>query len=92
MQPNELDYISNVYSTIVNGATEDVQDLVNVITADRLQMADGERLKRIQWIANNMRAQSGLVQGFSDHANLLVLQREHEHEMNEGIRSLYGIP
>jgi hypothetical protein len=92
LQSSELDYINQVYSTILNAASEDVKDLAGVITNSELVMNDGERIKRIQAIDNNMRSQAGLVKGFSDHTGLLIMQRQHEDEMDGEIKAIYGIP
>jgi hypothetical protein len=91
MNPGEITYISQTYSVIAGKTAEAINELTLVLTDGTLEMDDGLRLERIQAIYHNMNDQYGLVNGLSDHANLLLLQRQDESKSDLEVGSLYGI-
>ncbi|MBS1737502.1 MAG: TerB family tellurite resistance protein, partial [Bacteroidetes bacterium] len=47
---DEIDYMGKVYSHLFNESVKNLDDLITVITADKLRMSDDERLKAIDHI------------------------------------------
>jgi hypothetical protein len=91
MHSEEITYISQTYSVIAGKTAEAIDELTMVLTDGTLEMDDGLRMERIQAIYHDMNDQYGLVNGLSDHANLLLLQKQDESKSDSEVGSLYGI-
>jgi hypothetical protein len=91
MSSNEITYIGNVYSSLVNAGLKDIDALTTLLTDDQLQLSDGERIDRIQGLDRDMKEQYGYMAGFTDQAGLLVQQRAREQSDNGTVGNLYGI-
>src|SRR4051794_33665272 len=48
----EIDFIQKVFTNLINSCGNDVDELLAIISADRLEMTDDERLERIDSIYN----------------------------------------
>jgi len=90
LRADEIDYLSKVYATLLNAALEDVNALADLTTSGKLEMTDGERIKRMQFIDNDMQQQYSFLLNFSDQTDLLVAQRQRDFSDNESIKRLYG--
>jgi len=90
LRADEIDYLSKVYATLLNSALEDVNALADLTTSGKLEMTDGERIKRMQVIDNDMQQQYSFLLNFSDQTDLLVAQRQRDFSDNESIKRLYG--
>ena len=90
LQPAELAYLSKFYSALLRAGTEDLNALADLITDDHLEMADGERIQRIQAIDKDIQSQYGILQAFDSEAGLLAQQRQREFQTSSGIGNLYG--
>ncbi len=51
---SEIDYLSDVYSKLFNESLHNLDELTNVVTANKLRMSDDERLKAIDKINADM--------------------------------------
>ena len=91
LHPNEMTYIGNVYSTVVNAALEDVNALTALITAGSYSMNDGERLNQIDALYKDMADKYTFTQAFMGQGNSLQRSRASEvTDINE-VSILYGI-
>jgi hypothetical protein len=91
LQPAEVSYISQVYTTVVNNGLECISALTNLTTGDQLTMTDGERINRIQAMDLDMQRQYRLVQGFTNQTDLLMVQRQQEGNDIRTFKGIYGI-
>ena len=57
LQPAEVSYINQLYTSIVNNGVEFIAALTNLTTDGELGMTDGERISRIQQLDMDMKRQ-----------------------------------
>ncbi len=74
----EITYISKVYSNLFKRCVQDLDDLSNVITANKLRMTDNERLSSIDGIWKEMSDQLTFLRKFNNRTRILALQRAKE--------------
>ncbi len=91
LQPAEVSYINQVYTTVVNSGLELITTLINLTTDGQLSMTDGERINRIQQMDIDMQRQYRLVQTFTNQTDLLTAQRQQEGNDIETLKGIYGI-
>lgn len=72
---DETGYLSKVYANLLEECDASVDDLTTVITDDKLQMKDDERLARIDKIFDEMQNIYAFTRDFGNGARLLALQR-----------------
>ena len=89
--PAEIDFIYKVFTNLINASTDDMNELITVITANELEMKDDERLERIDAIHTSIQDKYAFAQSFGDEAKVLTVQRTKEKNNIETSRSLYGI-
>jgi len=91
LQPAEVNYINQVYTTVVNSGLELITALTNLTTDGELSMTDGERINRIQQMDSDMQRQYRMVQMFTNQTDLLTVQRQQEGNDIETLKGIYGI-
>jgi len=60
----ELQYVSRVFKTLLDECARAIDELTNLITANRLEMADDQRIKRLQDLHDSMVFRFQFMQGF----------------------------
>ncbi|MVN91513.1 TerB family tellurite resistance protein [Mucilaginibacter aquatilis] len=88
---NELSYINNVFNQLIRQSDENVNDLANVTTANRLRMSDDDRLRAIDRIYQSSTDQLQFLRYFNRKAVLLSLQRSKDITDTRTLKRLYGI-
>ncbi len=87
---NEISYINNVYTELVADGLQDIDELMNVITNNKLQMTDDERIKEINKLYADMQDKNSFTQSFTNNGFLLAQQRANEAN-NVGVaKQLYN--
>jgi len=71
----EMGYINNVYTELVADCLQDIDELMNVITNNKLEMTDDERMKEINKLYANMQDKSSFTRSFTNNGFLLAQQR-----------------
>jgi DNA repair ATPase RecN len=89
--PDELEYIGNVYSNLVDKSAKNLEDLLSVLTAGNLRMNDAERLKEIDGIYLDTRDQYIFLRKFNNSTDLLAVNRGIQDNDIMTLRNLYGI-
>ena len=89
--PSEIDFIYRVFTNLINNSSDDLDQLIAVITANELEMKDDERLKRIDAIYASMQDKYAFAKSFGDEAKVLSIQKAKDKNNVETSRSLYGI-
>lgn len=74
----ELDYLENVYSSLLAGSVRNLDALTTVLTAKKLRASDDERLKVIDSIYEDMIDKLVFLRHFNSNNNLLAAQRKEE--------------
>lgn len=89
--PEELDYMFNIYTGMMDESLKGIDQLSLVINAFATQMSDAKRLEIINTVADNIEQQFVDMKEFNNQQKLLSLQRATERNEIEYVRRLYGI-
>ncbi|HEX8333445.1 MAG TPA: hypothetical protein VF622_12525 [Segetibacter sp.] len=89
--PAEIDFIYRVFTNLINNSSDDLDELITVVTANELEMKDDERLKRIDAIYASIQDKYAFAKNFGDEAKVLAVQKAKDKNNLETSRKLYGI-
>lgn len=87
----ELNYMSDVYTRLVSQTLDDIGELTNIITADKLRMSDADRIKGIDRIYSSSSDRLQFLQSFGNQGITLSLQRSKDAANTQTLKQLYGI-
>jgi len=87
----ELAYLGRVYENLFKQSLNNLDDLVTIITANKLRMSDDERLKAIDKIFADMQDKLLFLRHFNNNTTVLAVQRAKERNDANTIRLVYGI-
>ncbi|WP_276484735.1 TerB family tellurite resistance protein [Paraflavitalea pollutisoli] len=90
-QPDEISYLGGVYTRLFNASLGNLEDLLTVITANRLRMSDEERLQEIDKIFLDMEDKLVFLRDFNNTTGLLLLQRQKEKIEVQRMRDIEGL-
>ena len=88
---SELNYISSVYTQLVNQSLQNLDDLTNVLTAGKLRMSDDERMRAIDRIYASSSDKLQFLRHFNRQGVLLNIQRSKDVGDTRTMKQLYGI-
>lgn len=88
---SELNYMSNVYTQLVNQSLQNLDDLTNVLTAGKLRMSDDERIRAIDRIYASSSDKLQFLRHFNRQGVLLNIQRSKDVGDTRTMKQLYGI-
>lgn len=74
----ELGYFEKVYGNLLDQSLRNLDQLIMVVTADKLRMSDDERLKAIDAVYLEMQDKISFLRDFNASSNVLLLQRAKE--------------
>ncbi|UUW08632.1 TerB family tellurite resistance protein [Flavobacterium plurextorum] len=74
----EISYFEKVYANLLNQSLRNLDELMMVITADKLRMSDDERLEAVDKIYLEMQDKLSFLRSFNASSSILVLQRAKE--------------
>lgn len=89
--PQEISYMSGVYTGILNESVRNMKELALVINSFSTQMSDGKRLEMIDNIADKIEKNFNVLRGFNSQNIGISLQRSRSDGDREHIQNLYGI-
>ncbi|SEN57558.1 hypothetical protein SAMN05192574_103570 [Mucilaginibacter gossypiicola] len=72
----EITYISGVYDNLFNESLHNLDELTNIITANKLRMSDDERIKAIDKLNTDMEDKLRFLRSFNNSTSVLALQRQ----------------
>lgn len=87
----EITYFEKVYGNLLNQSLRNLDELLTIVTANKLRMSDDERLQAIDKIYVDMEDKLLFLRNFNTSSNVLALQRAKEsNDVNtaKGMRSL----
>lgn len=87
---SELNYLTGVYSNLVDKSLDNLDELVMVLTDSELRMSDGERITTIDHIYEDMQEKLSFLRQFNGRAGVLVSQRQATIRDLNNIKSLFG--
>jgi len=88
----EINYIKRVYNRLLTDCAASIDELSTVTSANKLEMKDDERLKRIDVLYQDMQDRYTFLQSFGNETILLASARMKERNDVQTSRSLNGIP
>ncbi|MBN8856251.1 MAG: hypothetical protein BGO55_08810 [Sphingobacteriales bacterium 50-39] len=89
--PNELLYLSQVYSRLFDQSVQTLNTLINVLTDGSMRASDDERLRQIDFLHKDMLGKLTFLRQFNNQASLLSTQRAVDMDDATFIEKLYGI-
>jgi mannitol-specific phosphotransferase system IIBC component len=88
---NELTYMSNVYSGILQASVNDLDQILNIVHANKTQMPDAKRMEIINKTADHMDTNYNDLQKFNSENQMLSLQRANSENEVQTLKNYYGI-
>jgi len=89
--PDEIAYLGTVYGNLFNQSLNDIINLTNVLTANKMRMSDEERLHAIDGIYSSTKNQLMFLRSFNNSTTLLAIDRATAaNDVGTAMR-LYGI-
>jgi hypothetical protein len=88
---SELSYISNVYERLVSEILDNIEELTNVLTANKLRMSDAERIKVIDRLYETSSDKLQFLRSFDNQGVSLSLKRSKDAADTQTLKQLYGI-
>lgn len=87
----ELAYLRKVYENLFGQSLNNLDELLVIITANKLRMNDDERLAAIDRIYAEMQDKLLFLRYFNNNTTVLALQRAKERNDVVTMRHIYGI-
>lgn len=87
----ELDYLSKVYSELAGGSLENLDALLDVVTAKKLRASDDERLSRIDAIYEELSEQLVFLRHLNSNNSVLAAQRKQDKASLETVKKIYDV-
>jgi hypothetical protein len=87
----ELSYMSNVYSGILQASVSDLDQILNIVHANKTQMPDAKRMEIINKAADHMDGNYNDLQQFNTQNEMLSLQRAQDENEVITLKQYYGI-
>ena len=88
---DELTYMSNVYSGILQESVKDLDQILLVINPNKTQMPDAKRMEIINKSADHMDSNYNDMQQFNNQNEILSLQRADDENEVITLKKYYGI-
>ncbi len=89
--PEEISYLSNVYTNLFDQSLKNLDALTIIITANKLRMTDDERLNAIDDIFDDMQDKLVFLKQFNNNTTILAIQRVRDRKNVKSLQSIYGI-
>lgn len=89
--PQELDYLGDVYNNLLKESLRNLDELTTIITAGKTRMSDDERLQAIDRIYADMQDKLIFLRHFNNNTTILAVQRAKERNDAQAVRKIYGL-
>lgn len=87
----ELSYLFNVYTFLLDASLRNLDELAMIITATKLRMNDQERLQAVDRIFYDMESKLFFLRSFNNNTQLLAIQRARRANDVRTMSRLYGV-
>jgi hypothetical protein len=87
----EIDYMQKVYERLLSDCSNKLDELSAVTTADKLEMKDDERIRRIDQIFLEMQSNYTFSQDFSNRGFIMAGSRRKETDNALAVKNLLNI-
>jgi hypothetical protein len=89
--PQEIDYIGQVYARLSKKSADNIESLLMVLTAGVLRMSDDERLSSVDTIHEEIKEELDFLRRFNNQNKILIIQRKKAANDINVSKQLYGI-
>jgi DNA repair ATPase RecN len=89
--PSEISYLESVYGNLISQSLRNLDELTNVVTANKLRMSDDERIKAIDHINDDMEDKLQFLRTFNNSTAVMAAQRQKALQDNQAMKTMYGI-
>ncbi|MGB4400951.1 MAG: conjugal transfer protein TraI [Daejeonella sp.] len=89
--PQELDYMYDVYTGILNESAKNLDQILLVVNAFKTHMSDAKRLELINEAADRIEVNYSDLRQFNTQNILMSLQRSKSQDQIKEVQQLYGI-
>jgi hypothetical protein len=89
---DEINYMSQVYSGILDETVKNIEQLTMVINSLTTQMSDAKRLEIINGVADKVDENYSDLQQFNTQNGMLALQRARDANDAAMVKWMYGLP
>lgn len=90
-RPDDLSYLSTVYSNLFNKSLDNLDELTLVVTASRLRMSDAERLQAIDRIFQDTESKLLFLRSFNNRVSGVAAYRAKLTIDNSRTKRVYGL-
>ncbi|SHL10493.1 hypothetical protein SAMN05444266_10256 [Chitinophaga jiangningensis] len=87
----EIDYMTKVYTGIIDESLKNVDNLFLVINSFSTKMTDGKRIEILNGVAKRIDLNLNDLRSFNNENKKLVLQRARDQKDVEQIKMMYGL-
>jgi hypothetical protein len=88
----ELTYIIQTYSALLQRCLQSIEELTMILTADELRMTDNDRMQAIGRINADSQAQLSMMQQLDNTLSIQTVQRLREAGDINTLKALYDLP
>ncbi|GEM_PF-272270 len=82
-------YIRDVREELIKACLADMEELLLVITSNKLEMTDDERIRRLDKVYGEMRDKSAFSQSFAHQVKVLIAQKSKEQKSINHLKKVY---
>ena len=90
LNKKEINYITGVYRRLAEQTVNNIEELTVLLTANQYVLSDDERMRRINFLHQEMQDQYGFIRWFGSQTDILVLSRTKERQDASIGRQLFG--
>ena len=91
MTLGELTYVHSVFTDLLENCGNDINDLLSIITDDRLTLSDDERLKRLEAIYQSMKEKHQFAESFCSEVSALAASRQNAQREVSNTKTLFNL-
>lgn len=88
---DEMNYCSSVFTSLLAGCTEIIDQLIALTTDGKLEMKDDERIRRIDELHTGIKDREKFIQSFGSDLSMIAMQRVKDQNDVSTVKSLYGV-
>lgn len=90
--PQELSYLTGVFSSILQQSTQAIEELTMVTTDNTLRMTDAQRLQALDRIDTETKNELAVLQRLDNEVAIETARRNKEAGDIQTLKTIYGIP
>ncbi len=88
---SDINYLQSVYENLFNRSLQNLDELLLIITDNKLRASDAERMSAIDRIYKDMEDKLEFLRDFNNKTGLLATQKQKALQENQSLQRLYGI-